>query len=243
MTRIISITFAICFSALHAQPTESREWRSTKGTSVQGRALAVIDGQVKLTRENGKSITVPLNAFIVKDREFLEKHFGHTAITTEPKKPKGSGAATAQTLPFPLGKTSGPIEAGPQSHYFIYLPNSLKEGRKAPLIFFSNAGGGRAQSTHLFQEMAEIGGWVIAVSVESSNKLNYARSLPACTTAIKHLLKTLPIDKTRIYFTGGSGGGAQALENTTKTRAAGVMPLGDLRRRARQAGRRLHIII
>jgi hypothetical protein len=100
----------------------------------------------------------------------------------------------------------------------------LKQGREAPLLFYSNAVGGQKDRLEVLKDAAELGGWILAISMESSNKLGYEESTKACESAVDDLLDTLPIDSDRVYFTGGSGGGAQAFQNASVMKAAGVMP-------------------
>ncbi|MDZ4199242.1 MAG: hypothetical protein U1E27_08160, partial [Kiritimatiellia bacterium] len=41
---------------------------------------------------------------------------------------------------------------------------------------------------------------------------------------VKHILAQLPVDPKRVYYTGGSGGGAMAFNNAALLRGAGAMP-------------------
>ena len=61
------------------------------------------------------------------------------------------------------------------------------------------------------------------MSVESRND-NNDNNDKVCTVAVDHILKTLPVDDDRLYFTGNSGGGAQAFENAGSMDGCGVMP-------------------
>src|SRR5690606_7421574 len=41
---------------------------------------------------------------------------------------------------------------------------------------------------------------------------------------VRHAIETLPVDGNRVYFTGGSGGGAMSFYNATRIKSAGAMP-------------------
>ena len=41
---------------------------------------------------------------------------------------------------------------------------------------------------------------------------------------MKHLIGSLPVDPQRVYFTGGSGGGAMSFYNAARIPSAGAMP-------------------
>jgi hypothetical protein len=116
----------------------------------------------------------------------------------------------------------GPIDAGGSS-YHLYLPASLKAGRSHPLLFYTSAGGGSAQTLKALIEGAELCGWIVACSVESRNggTDNFGHS----QRCLKHITETLPIAKDRIYYGGNSGGARQAFENGAKLGSAGVLAL------------------
>jgi len=204
-----------------AEPIESRDWKAKSGHKVTASALKVQNGKVYFKKADGKTIQVPLEKLVDTDQELLKKHF---EISDEPAKGDGSGAETAEGLSHPLGEVSGPVDAGEGSTYFVYLPKSLKQGRKAPLLFYTNAGGGNKGLIASLTEYAEVFGWVLATSVESSNKAGWDTNTKNCTNCLEHILTNLPVDKERIHYTGNSGGGAQAFVNTQIKKAYGVMP-------------------
>lgn len=127
-------------------------------------------------------------------------------------------------LPCAQGKVVGPIEDGSGSSYFLYIPKSLPADRKIPLLFYTHSGGGSAGLLQEIVEGAELTGWIMAVSVQSKNELIVEDCVKYSKNSIEHIRKTLPVDENRIYFTGNSGGGAQAFRNATRINACGVMP-------------------
>lgn len=136
----------------------------------------------------------------------------------------GSFSVLAVELPHPQGKVVGPIDDKSGSSYYLYLPESLPEERDVPLLFYTNAGGGDDKLLERITDGAERVGWILAMSVQSKNGLFVTDCVKYSKNSIKHILKTLPVNDDRIYFTGNSGGGAQAFRNADYLDGCGVMP-------------------
>jgi len=223
MKRIFVCVLFFMVPFLWAEPVatiEERKWTAKSGHVVEASVLKVEEGVVHLQRSNGKVVEVPLATFVASDEAMIRKHF---SIPEGPIRAKGSGVAQASNLALPMGKVSGPVQAG-KSNYFVYVPKSLKEGREAPLLFYTNAGGGKATTIKELQQHADLFGWIVAISVESKNDGGWesnARHVKAC---LDHLLETLPIDEDRLHYTGNSGGGAMAFVGSSIKEAYGVMP-------------------
>ena len=225
LTPIFFILFCLTFTA-NAEPTSNREWKTKSGHKTTATALKVENGKVHFKKPNGSVIKVKLDLLSEGDQEFLTKHFElkpaekpDTAANTV----SGSGAEPLTGLSQPQGKTVGPIDTGNGSTYYLYLPKSLKQNRPAPLLFYTHSGGGgKGQLINSLRDAAETLGWVMAISVESSNQ-NPKREVHAIN-CMKHILKTWPVDKDRIHYSGNSGGAALAFQTSTKIRAYGVMP-------------------
>ena len=201
-----------------AGPTELRSWKSTAGSNIEARATSYAGGVVTLETATGRVLKVPGGKLAAQDLEFVRKHFA-----------KDDGAESAGTgepasLEHPLGKVVGPIEAN-GSHYFLYLPKSLKAGRTVPLIFFTNSGGGNPGRMKALLEGAEICGWILAISVESKNGMDVPQSVAHCRNCVDHIRQTLPVDPKRVYFSGTSGGAREAFENAVAMDSAGVLAL------------------
>ncbi len=217
----LSLTFG-------AEPTEIRKWASTSGSTVDGRVLAVVNSVARLERADGPEVNVPLSAFVEADRALLIEHFGVKADESGglevAGEPKGSDSVAATGMPHELGVVHGPIDAGDGATYFLYLPKSLKQDRKAPFLLYTNSGRGNANGLKTFIEGAEVCGWVLAMSVESSNAAGFVTNLKVSKATVAHVIETLPVDPTRVYFTGNSGGGATAMMNAAEIECAGAMP-------------------
>lgn len=216
--------FSLCLLLSNglAEPTESRTWTATNGKTVEGKVLSIEGGKAVLERADGNKVNVPLAVFVETDRELLEEHFEIEA--PKPGEPQRSGAEPALGLPHPQGEVVGPIDAGDGSSYYVYVPKSLKADRDAPLLFYTDAGGGKPRLFNGLAEGAELCGWVMAASVESSNGHDFSHNIRVSKTAVEHIVDSLPVDRQRVYFTGNSGGGATAMGNAAEMRGAGAMP-------------------
>lgn len=75
-------------------------------------------------------------------------------------------------------------------------------------------------------KVAELTGMVIAGSVENSNRRDHRLIVNSTDACINHINETLPVAKSRMFFTGGSGGGARTFIFAEKYAAdcAGAMP-------------------
>ncbi len=217
---LVIICFSINFA--YAAPTEKRVWHSLSGHKTEAIALKVSAGIVYLKKSNGRVVKVKMKLLTEADQEFLNKHFELNEAVVDDANPKASGSEAATGLPLPAGQLSGPIDAE-GSHYYVYIPKTLKKGRKASLLFYTHSGGGgKGKLIKRLADAAETLGWIMAISVESSNKgrqngIHVAHCL-------NHILETLPVDKNRIHYSGNSGGAAMAFINTNIMKAFGVMP-------------------
>ncbi|MCH7224508.1 hypothetical protein [Haloferula sp. A504] len=205
---------------LAAGPTESREWTATNGKTVEGSVLRIEGDKAVLKRADGPEVKVPLSLFVEGDRKLLHEHFGIEAGGNA----TASGAAAAEGLPFEQGEVVGPVDAGDGATYYLYLPKSLKAERKAPLLFYTDAGGGSPRQLQGIREGAEVCGWVTAISVESKNGESVEHNKRVSKACVDHILETLPVDGDRLYFTGNSGGGAMSMFNVDELKGAGGMP-------------------
>lgn len=194
-----------------APATDVRVWKSSAGTTIEGKATA-LDGTVAtLETTNGRILKVDLAKLSTADGEFLQLHFSSAPAVTAPVE-----------LAHPAGTVVGPLEVE-GSHYLLYVPKSLKAGRKAPLLFYTHSGGGAPAKFKPLMEGAEICGWIIGMSVESKNAMPVEESTAHCKHALDQILKTLPVDPERVYFSGSSGGTRVAFNNSVKFKSAGVM--------------------
>jgi dienelactone hydrolase len=180
---------------------------------------------VKLELASGKTVDVELDKLAPADRKFALDHFGivppkegdPVRSTDTPIRPEGQ--------PHPVGKVSGPFESDKKSHYYLYIPKSLREGRKAPVLHYNGSGGGKPEMAQRFIDGCERFGWILAISVESSNKAGWNTNLMCANRNVIALKANPLVDPARIYYTGQSGGGATSWLNYAKVGGAGTMPV------------------
>lgn len=215
-----------CFLSLTGfcdEPTEVKAWKAKSGHAVTAKALSITKGKVTLERENGKQIKVPLTKLNEKDQEFLNKHFRVAEKALEALKPPEG--KPADDLPFSLGEMTAEISAAEEFSYYLYLPKSLREGKKHPVIFVMNPGGGSEKEVKRYKDGAERNRWIIAISKQSRNGFNGSQD--AIDAMIDHVKSTLPIDNKRMYTSGFSGGSRMACHTSKKhSEIAGIIACG-----------------
>ncbi|MCB1134090.1 MAG: hypothetical protein KDN05_23435, partial [Verrucomicrobiae bacterium] len=184
-------------------------------------AVGIEGDAVRLRKPDGTEMVVPVEKLSPDDREFLGDHFGDQ----EEASVSGKSDPLSSPLLHPSGVVSGPHDAGGGSHYFIYIPKSLKANRKAPLLLYTGPTGGTAGHVKAHLKGAEVNGWIVASNVESKNKANPESNHAHSKRCVEHLISSLPVDPERVYFTGTSGGGEMAFANSVRLRSAGAMPI------------------
>lgn len=224
---ILCVLLCLWSTVCGAEPTEVRDWKSVSGHSLKAQALKVEGGKVHLKRENGVIVKVPLDKLIAADRELLTKHFelDEGAKIDTGSTPKPSEGEAADDLGYDLGKTTGELDCGEGAHCFFYFPKSLQKGKKHPVLFIMNPGGGGAGTVNRYIAGAERNRWILAVSKESKNGNNASGS--AILSMIKFTKRKLPIDRKRMYTTGFSGGSRMAYWTSQQDKKiAGVIACG-----------------
>lgn len=218
MTRLCGL-FLVTSIAVLSVHAEMRTWTAADGSStIEASLVHAGSKQVELVREDGRRIKVPISKLCKADREYLVGHQDEGNSGTGESEPDFS------QLPYKVGQVTGPIKASGSSHYYYYVPKSLKPGRKAPILFYNNSNKGNARLLSPLVQGAEICQWIIVASVESQNGNGLLNNSQTAEVAIEHILKTLPIEEDRLYFTGNSGGGAQSFYNYEKLDGYGLMP-------------------
>jgi hypothetical protein len=208
-----------CASHSWAVPTEVRDWKSSSGTSVKAAAEAVNQGKVVLRTADNRVLQVPLEKFCEEDITFLSKHF---KIAAPGEIPEAQEMPVEDGLKWPLGETSGPIQAQDGSSYFVYPPKQLPKGRKHPLLMVLNPHHGSPGTLQSYVAGAERNGWILITSVESANENDGSSVVPA----VKHAMANLPVDPARVYLGGFSGGSSRSFKLSKEVKAAGVLACG-----------------
>lgn len=217
------LLFTLPVNAQDASPL--RDFTSTTGKKVKAKFIRAEGDNVILQNTSGKDFNIPLSALSEEDQLFIKK-----TITDKDNKEEEKEVINTSTpdldLLYPQGEVVGPIDTGVESNYYLYLPKSLKKDRLAPLLFFTHSGGGkRPTALKNLAVAAEMLGWAMALSVESSNNnTTKIRNTGHSKNCMDHIFKNLPADPDRIIYTGISGGAATAYKNTEVRSAVGIIP-------------------
>ncbi len=224
MKNILIAAFLICAS-IAAEPTETLEWKSTGGHSTEARAISATAASVTLELTGGRKVDLPLEKLVPEQREMVLKHFDITLPKEGDPVRSDAEAADPSDYDHPLGKISSPVESAPGSSYFIYLPKTLRKGRPAPLLHLNDSGYVDPGRMERFVDGCERFGWILVGSKESSNKTHGEANHKHAKNNVEAMKESGLIDPERIYFTGGSGGGAMSWWNHAKLKTAGTMPI------------------
>lgn len=209
---------------LSAEPMESREWEATSGHKTEARALSATTTTVTLELASGNSITLPLEKLVPADREAILSHFNIELPKEGDPVRSGDTPLAGDSLEYKIGETTGNVESAPGSHFHIYLPNSLKKDRPAPVLHFNNSGKVQPGGLRPYIPACERFGWILVASAESNNGSGFEKNLAFAASNVKMLRENPLVDPERIYFTGNSGGGAQSWMNCAEFKGAGTMP-------------------
>jgi len=212
--------WGLAMNGLGSPATESRTWSATAGSSLEAVVTDVEGGKVLMVRKDGSKLQVPMESLVAADQEFLTQHF-----KLNERSP--SGLAPLTGLAVEMGKVIDSVQTPTGSKYRLYVPKSLKAGRPAPVLMFTHAGGGKPPGPmESMLEGAELCGWIVAVSLDSRNGTGGDFNLNHVMACLDHMKATLPVDASRLYFTGNSGGGISACGNAAKIPGAlGVIPI------------------
>ncbi len=195
-----------------------RTWTSSAGTSLEARVVSVEGDRVTLEKQGGGSLTVKLAQLSQDDRSFL-------ASWKKPEAPKG--ATTIDGIAAEPGRVSGeiPCQAKPEWSYLVYLPQEFHMGRKWPVCFVMDAGGGSAGSLNRYVTAADRFGIIMVVSKQSRNGFDGA--IEAMVSMNEDVHARFPVWKDMVFSSGMSGGSRQAFLLSEKDdQIAGVLACG-----------------
>jgi len=156
---------------------------------------------------------------------FLAVGPGSVTTAAPNKSLKPSAVKEVDSLACQPGVVSDEISAANEWTYYVYLPKAFVPTRKWPVLFLMAPGGGKAEGLKRYIEGAEFNGWILALSVQSRN--GFDKSKEAVLAMVRDVTKRLPVDQSRLYASGFSGGARMAfwLAKEDK-RLAGVLACG-----------------
>jgi predicted esterase len=212
--RLIAAVFAFA-GGLHAAP---REWTDqSTGRKITAEFVSVLADQVTLSI-NGKEYKLPVSRLSADDQAYL-RIVGDASAPAEMAKSEVTEMPKTTSVP---AKVMGPVDAGGSTYYY-YIPTTLAPGTKAPVLLYTGAGGGDANTVKGMIEGAEICGWIAATNVESKNGADYPVNLAHIERSVKGLIANQPVDPAGLYFSGHSGGARMAFHANKNLNGKGVL--------------------
>jgi predicted esterase len=97
-----------------------------------------------------------------------------------------------------------------EGSYLVYLPNGWEAGESYPLVFALSPSADAIGMVSTWAPVAERHAWIIAASKEFHNGQQFGPSLFQIETELRDVEGKYNIDKSRVIFTGFSGGGMGA---------------------------------
>ncbi len=94
--------------------------------------------------------------------------------------------------------------------YILYIPGSIDEGRKYPLVIGFCPGANAKGLIGLWKNIAEKHSFIIAASKEFRNGIDPGPAFSTMATLVRQSDSRYPIDKSRVITSGMSGGGMAA---------------------------------
>ncbi len=140
--------------------------------------------------------------------------------------------ATAQEIPaleVRLGEMVEDIEcfSDPTQTYTLYVPSTYTSDRKLPVLLVFDPRGRSLLAAELFREAAEDFGWIIVSSDNTRSDGPWEPNLKAIQALWPEIHTRIPIDFSRVYAAGFSGGVAVAtLLARTTGEIAGIIGTG-----------------
>ncbi|MGJ8656941.1 MAG: hypothetical protein ACSHX6_10875 [Akkermansiaceae bacterium] len=214
---------SLCFNGVlcAAEPTESRTWTSVDGKTITAVATVFSDDVVTMLRANGRTVKVPLAMLSAVDQEFVMAHFAEEPdVEEEPVGAKVEGGSGKKVVKAEIG---GPESSKDESFYYHYVPSTVKVGGKVSAMFYTGASPGNARNLQLMVPASELTGMVLIACGNSSNKGKVNGT--HIHNNLMHAFDKFSFDKERVFFTGGSGGGARAFWNAAHYKYGGAMPM------------------
>lgn len=95
-----------------------------------------------------------------------------------------------------------------QSDALVYVPAGLAQGQKVPAIFAFSPGADANGLMQMWRPVADRRHWVVYASKEYRNNLDVLPFLARTKGKLDQALAQYPIDRSRVIFTGMSGGGS-----------------------------------
>lgn len=234
-TRIVLV---VLLSSFVIGSVHSREWTSTDGKKLQADFVSLSGDQVVLRLGDGRTVPVSLTRLSASDQAFVkEQPVGEKPANATGAVKKVEGPfASLLTGDWALSEFKG-------LPFAIYGAADLNAAQKYPLVLALH---GKSQNN---ENGKQVGGWMKSFAKADNYKERpciivaplcyqpfggtgagwYDKPGTQAIAMVKELMKSLPIDKDRIYITGHSMGGfgtCHLINTEPRLFAAGVAMSG-----------------
>ncbi len=98
------------------------------------------------------------------------------------------------------------VGSRPDTSYVVYIPDKLDMKKRHPWILGFSPGGNGREVVGAMQQGCDENGWILVASNNSKNGLDFKVIDPAVIDTINSAVRTLPVDPSRMYVGGLSGG-------------------------------------
>lgn len=212
--------------------SQAREWTSSEGQKLQADFVSATATDVTLKLASGKLSTLPLTRLSAADQSWIAE--------------QGSKPPTSAAAPKPIAGPFGELVTGDWAlseykglPFAIYVSTDLDGAKKYPLVLALH---GKSQNN---EHGKQVGGWMKAFAKPDRYTANpciivsplcyqpfggtgagwYDKPGTQAIALVKELIKTLPVDKDRVYCMGHSMGGfgtCHLINSEPRLFAAGV---------------------
>lgn len=222
----------------HILQAETRQWRSSAGSTIQAKLIDDSFGQVILETTNGRRIKLMRRHLSSEDQAYLSELKNVVVVEAEPLE-KSHGIDEAADLDEAVIHQSSlesfkPVEDGHKIHVYKPIRYVAEPAKRelSPILFLFQPNGNSMRLLKRMKPIAEELGWLI-VGVDAyrntkSLQDQYRSRMKGTKAAYEWAKDNLVFDPGKIVFGGFSGGGWWAYQCSAEidNRAAAVISFG-----------------
>lgn len=129
-------------------------------------------------------------------------------VASSPREPAAPVSPSPQPSPStPTATSSAQVNA---ASYLIYVPAGMEPDRRYPLVFALSPSGDAPAMIATWSAVADRHRWIVVASKDFKNGQKFSASLAHIESTLNEVELAYPVDRTRVIFTGFSGGGMAA---------------------------------
>lgn len=201
-------------------PTSAREWTSTDGKKLEADFISATADEVRVKRTaDGREVTLPMGRLSEADRAWVKSQAASSAPKNGTTSPGANAGLTGPHAALVTGDWA--LSTYKNLPFALHAPKDWSTAKPLPLVIALH---GKSDNN---ENGKQIGGWMRSFAKpERQTKHPCVILAPLCyqphggtgggwsaepgdevVGLVKDLVKSLPIDKTRLYVTGHSMGG------------------------------------